>query len=481
MSRIYPLIICGGKGTRLWPISRTQSPKQFQKIAGEDSMTFFQVAVQRHRGPLYHDPVIVTGVTHRGTVVKQLREIQSGSQIICEPMGRNTGPAVLAAAHAILRKDPDAVFVVVPADHVIEGSLSETIEACLPAALAGRIITFGITPRYAETGFGYITDAGPLDGSDTVRKVGQFVEKPPAEIAEALIAGGDAYWASGLSLFAARTIVDEYAKFDPATALHVANAVAYGTRTPEGLFLNEEDFAQTAAEPTEAVVFQKTDRIAMAALDVSWNDVGSWLAMYNIAARDSDGNVLQGDVITEGASNTMVRADSRLVSVVGLSDVIVIDTPDALLVARMDETQSVKQVVEQLKKVKRPETEVHAEAGPAMVPMKARSELAELAQIAQTDNFHLGTAEVEVGRTVMLDPGPRSRQVIVVQGMVHASGEGWSKTVREGGRIYADDVATVRILNCGDTEAELLFVTLEKVDLDQPLKPLERHAASGGG
>lgn len=472
MGQIYPLIICGGKGTRLWPISRTQSPKQFQKIAGEDSMTFFQVAVQRHRGEMYHDPVIVTGVTHRGTVVKQLREIQCGAQMICEPMGRNTGPAVLAAATAILRRDPDAVFVVVPADHIIDGNLTDTIMSCLPAAKAGRIITFGIPPRYAETGFGYITEAGPLDGFDTVRAVGGFVEKPPAHEAHELIESGSAYWASGLSMFSARTIVEEYGKFDPETSRHVANAVAYGAVTPDGLFLNEEDFAQTNAEPTEGVVFERSERIAMAPLDVSWNDVGSWLAMYNISNRDKNGNVLQGDVIAEGAQNTMVRADSRLVSVVGLSDVIVIDTPDALLVAKMDETQSVKQVVERLKSQQRTESEVHAEAGPAMVPASKQLELAR--SIAQTDNFHLGTAEIEVGRTIMLDRGPRSQQVIVVQGMVHASGKGWSKTVREGGRIYADDAATVRILNCGDVEAELLFVTLEKVDLDESVKPLAK-------
>lgn len=461
MSKIYPLVICGGKGTRLWPLSRTQSPKQFQKIAGEDSMTFFQVAVQRHRGALYHDPVVVTGVTHRGTVVKQLREIQSSAKIICEPMGRNTGPAVLAAAHAIVRRDPEAVFVVVPADHVIEGDLSSTIARCLPAAQAGRIITFGISPRYAETGFGYILDDGPLEGFETIRQVGRFVEKPPQDEAEALLEQGNAYWASGLSLFSAETIIAEYGRFDPDTARHVGNAVAYGTRTPDGLFLNEEDFAQAAAEPTEGVVFQRSDRIAMAPLDVSWDDVGSWLAMYNISPADKNGNVLQGDVIAYDATNTMVRADSRLVSVVGLSDVIVIDTPDALLVARMDETQSVKAVVEKLKELHRPETEVHAEATPAMVPFKERSELTALAGLSNSDNFHLGTAEVEVGRTVMLDRGPHTRQVIVVRGSVHASGEGWSKTVSEGGRIYADDAATVRILNCGDTAAELLFVTLE--------------------
>ncbi|MFW2544247.1 mannose-1-phosphate guanylyltransferase [Primorskyibacter sp. 2E107] len=473
MTTIYPLIICGGKGTRLWPLSRTQSPKQFQKISGPESSTFFQVAVQRHSGPVYNDPVIVTGVTHRGTVVKQLREIQSNAQIICEPMGRNTGPAVLAAAHAISRKDPNALFVVVPADHIISGPLTETIEACIPAAQAGHIITFGIPPRYAETGFGYITDAGPMEGYEAIRQVGGFVEKPPAEEAQALIDSKAAYWASGLSMFSARTIIDEYARFDPRTAAYVADSVEFGSDTPDALYLNEADFAEAASEPTEGVVFEKTDRIALAPLDVSWDDVGSWLAMYNISPQDQNGNVLQGDVIALDAVNTMVRADSRLVSVVGLTDVIVIDTPDALLVARMDETQSVKKVVEQLKASHRTETEVHAEAKPAMVPFEKQKEVARL---VESDKFHLGTAEIDVGRTVILDKGPRNRQVIVVQGTVHASGPGWSKTATEGGRIYADENGEVRIVNSGDDKAELLFVTLEKLDVGAVSLPMASNA-----
>lgn len=468
--RITPLIICGGNGTRLWPISRKHSPKQFQRIGGPDSLTFFQSAVQRHRADVFTDPVIVTGRIHQGTVRKQLQDLQVRARIICEPMGRNTGPAVLAAAEVMLAEDPETIFLVVPADHVIEGDLATPMAACLPAAEAGQIVTFGIAPRYAETGFGYIVDGGPMAGDTPVRRVAQFVEKPPAPDAEALIAAGGAYWASGISMFAAATIREEYRKFDPLTAELIAQSVRDATMEEDALHLASGSFGEAASLPTESAVFERTDRIALAPLDVSWDDVGSWKAMYGISAPDRDGNVLQGDVIAMDAQNTMVRADSRLVSVVGLSDVIVIDTPDALLVARMDQTQDVKAIVDELKKTARSETERHQEAKPAMVPMVDRETVSAL---AQSDSYQVGAAEIAVGRALTIEPGD-ARQALVVRGRLHAQGAGWQKTVGEGGRIYTDPKGPITITNLSDQPAELLFVTLASPDF-QP-KSLGRVA-----
>jgi mannose-1-phosphate guanylyltransferase/mannose-6-phosphate isomerase len=177
MTRIYPLIICGGNGTRLWPISRSQSPKQFQRVGDATSPTFFQMAIQRHSVPGYEMPWVISSIRHRATVTAQLAEIGRDARILLEPMGRNTGPAVLAAALTLIQSDPDGVLVVVPADHVIEGDINATILSMAPAAAAGYIVTFGIKPRYAETGFGYITDAGPVPGVKGLHKVGRFVEK----------------------------------------------------------------------------------------------------------------------------------------------------------------------------------------------------------------------------------------------------------------------------------------------------------------
>ena len=312
MTRIHPLIICGGNGTRLWPVSRTQSPKQFQKVGEETSHTFFQAAVQRHRGPGYAAPVIVSSIRHRLTVTAQLAEIDCAAQIIHEPMGRNTGPAVLAAALMLVEQDPDAIMVVVPADHVIEGDITSTIMAMVNPAKAGHIITFGIKPRYAETGFGYITDGGPVVEFPGLRVVDRFVEKPPSRKARLLVESDIAYWASGLSMFAARTIIAEYAKFDAATVEAVRLAVSKGYLAADGLELDASHFAATFAAPTESMVFEKTDRIALAPLDVDWSDVGSWTAMYGISKSNPQGNVLQGDVIAVETTNCMVRSTSRL-------------------------------------------------------------------------------------------------------------------------------------------------------------------------
>ncbi|MBU2981407.1 mannose-1-phosphate guanylyltransferase/mannose-6-phosphate isomerase [Lentibacter algarum] len=470
MKKITPLIICGGNGTRLWPLSRKHSPKQFQRIGDADSLTFFQSAIQRHRAPVFAEPVVVTGRIHEGTVRKQLQELQVSARIICEPMGRNTGPAVLAAAEVMLAEDPDTLFVVVPADHVIEGDLTLPFTACIDAAVAGQIVTFGIEPRFPESGFGYIVDGGEMEGFGPVRRVDRFVEKPPVVEATALIEAGGAYWASGISMFSAATIHDEYFKFDPTTAAHVAQSVQEAKRQDGSLHLASGSFGQADAQPTESAVFERTDRIALAPLDVDWDDVGSWKAMYGISKPDANGNVLQGDVIALGAQNTMVRADSRLVSVVGLSDVIVIDTPDALLVARMDQTQDVKAIVDELKKSHRRETERHQEAKVAMVPMIDQEKVSAL---AESDNYQVGAAEIAVGRTMTLEAGD-ARQALIVRGHVHAQGPAWQKTSSEGGRVYTDPDGPITITNLSDEPTELLFVTLASADF-QP-KSLKRVA-----
>lgn len=457
MTSVYPLIICGGNGTRLWPVSRTQSPKQFQKVGEESSLTFFQSAVERHRGPGYEAPCIVSALRHRETVAAQLAEIGCPAQVIHEPMGRNTGPAVLAAAMRLYAQDPEALMVVIPADHVINGDLNSTIMAMRSAASAGFIITFGIKPRYAETGFGYITDAGPMITQPGLRQVERFVEKPPTRKARLLVESDVAYWASGLSMFAARTIIAEYQKFDPATVQAVRMAVAEGRQAADGFELAAQHFAAASAQPTESMVFEKTDKIALAPLDVDWSDVGSWTAMYGISKSDTQGNVLQGDVIAVETTNSMVRSTSRLVTVVGMKDVIVIDTPDALLVTRVGHCQNVKKVAEFLKGGNRVEAEKHQALPKPRVGAQAYSAMTPL---FQNDSMEIVQARIAPGASLDLNPVAHC-EILIARGDVIVSTIRSDTALQQGQRQSLQADLPAILVNDTLEEAEVIVLTMQ--------------------
>lgn len=363
---IFPLILCGGMGSRLWPMSRIDQPKQFQPTNGFGSTTYFQSTLLRHRGPGFQTPIVVTNFRHGPIVDRQMNELQMQGIVIAEPVGRNTGPAVLAAAMVILRQNPDAQLLVLPSDHIIRGDMTGIVQAMSAPARDGRIITFGVPPRYAETGYGYITDAGASDVHDGLHDVGSFIEKPPADKAQGLIDEGQAYWASGISLFRADVIVEEYLRFDPMTASAVDAAVTLGLeRRPRAgrrdhILLDEGTFRQARSEPTERAIFEVSDRIGLAPLDgIEWDDVGAWAAVHRISDTDDEANVLTGDIIAIDTRNSLVQSDGRLVAVIGMDDVVVVDTPDALLVTHRSRSQDVKGLVERLQATDRAEVKSH--------------------------------------------------------------------------------------------------------------------------
>lgn len=359
MTKIHPLVLCGGMGSRLWPMSRQHQPKQFQPTNGPGTLTYFQTTVQRHRGPIYEDPIVVTNLRHADLASQQLAEIQSAGLVIAEPFGRNTGPAVLAAAMTILSRDPAGLLLVLPADHMILGDLNTTISAMRSAARAGRIVTFGITPGYAETGFGYIIDGGADAGHPGLRSVSRFVEKPDFSTATDLIASGTAYWASGISLFRADVICAEFARLDPATFKAVQQALLLSRPRSNGMLLDQVAFAMATDNPTERAVFERSTAVSMAPISVKWDDVGAWAAVYDVNHKSADGNVTSGDVLAVDTTNSLIRSDGRLVVVVGMQDMIVVDTKDALLVTDRAHAQQVKQVVDTLKANGRDEVVTH--------------------------------------------------------------------------------------------------------------------------
>lgn len=467
MKKIYPLIICGGNGTRLWPISRTHSPKQFQKVGDAGSLTFFQSAVERHRETGFETPVIVSAARHARTVHRQLREIGAKADVLLEPMGRNTGPAVLASALRLFAKDPDALMLVVPADHVIDGDINASIKAVQAGAEAGFIITFGIKPRYAETGFGYITDGGPIIEHPGLREVERFVEKPPTRKARLLVESDIAYWASGISLFRAATIIEEYRRFDPETVTHVEQALASARTTAEGLVLNGEHFALADASPTESTVFERTRRIALAPLDIEWSDVGSWTAMYGISSANPQGNVLQGDVIAVESKNCMVRSETRLVTCVGLEDIIVVDTPDALLVTKVGHCQSVKKVAEHLKKSERVEAEKH---------QGSEFEWGAIKQLVSKDHMTLCSVTIKPGASMSIDPIP-GREAILSSGELLLTSGSVQTRLSEGDRHEIDPQTRSTLSNPGPLPAEVLIMTIALTTKPQDVLPLPRYAS----
>jgi mannose-1-phosphate guanylyltransferase/mannose-6-phosphate isomerase len=357
---ITPVVLCGGMGSRLWPMSRVEQPKQFQPTVGKGSLTYFQATLQRHRGPDFAEPIVVTNANQAALVHRQLDDLQLQGQVIGEPVGRNTGPAVLAAAICAHRQDRDAVILVLPSDHMIKGNINRIIRSMRPAAEDGRIISFGVKPTYPETGYGYITDGGTVDDYPGLHRVGQFVEKPGYDHAQRLIEAGGAFWASGISLMRAATLIEEFSRLDPVTHAAVTAALGAAELRTLGILLDEESFRQAVNEPTERQVFERTPAIALAPLHgVVWDDVGAWNAVYKVSDQDADGNVLHGDVIAMNTRNSLVQSETRLVAVIGMQDTVVIDTPDAVLVTKRAHSQDVKQLVDRLKAGKRREVRTH--------------------------------------------------------------------------------------------------------------------------
>lgn len=467
MTEITPLIICGGNGTRLWPISRTHSPKQFQKIGDAASLSFFQSAVERHSGEGFATPLIVSSAKHGRTLHRQLRQIGRGAEVILEPMGRNTGPAVLAAALKLAAKDPDALMLVVPADHVIEGDINTTIRAVRQGAEDGYIITFGIKPRYAETGFGYITDGGPIIETPNLREVERFVEKPPTRKARLLVESDIAYWASGISMFKAATIIEEFTRYDPKTLDAVVHALSNASVTSEGLLLDGNAFEKADNEATEKAIFERTERIALCPLDVEWSDVGSWTAMYGISDSDERGNVIQGDVIAVESKNCMVRSDTRLVTCVGLEDIIVVDTADALLVTKVGHCQSVKKVAEHLKSSERIEAERH---------QRSDYEWGSIRQVVARDHMSMCLVTVKPGATMRLDPAP-GREAIVAAGEVLLTNGRTQARLGEGERQELCDATPTTLANPGPATVEVMVMTIALLTTPQDLASSARHAS----
>jgi len=355
--KIYPVILSGGAGTRLWPLSRAVLPKQLLPLVADKTM--LQETAQRVSAwPGVMAPLVVCGNDHRFMVAEQLREIGiTPLGILLEPVGRNTAPAVAAAANFLKKIDPEALMLVLPADHVIENGAAfrDAVERAVTLVGQGKLATFGIVPTAPETGYGYIRRGEAVADCGDCYGVARFVEKPDAATAQSFLDEGGYYWNSGMFMFAAGRFLDELQEHAPQIASAAEKAVRTGYSDLDFCRLEEQAFSDSPSDSIDYAVMEKTLDAAVVPADIGWNDVGSWSALWEVQPKDANGNAQRGDVYLDGVKNSLVRAESRIVAVVGVEDIVVVETQDAVLVTHKNQVQRVKQVVEHLKSKARTE------------------------------------------------------------------------------------------------------------------------------
>ena len=356
---ITPVILCGGSGTRLWPLSRELYPKQLLALTAEQ--TLLQQTATRLAGHAgVGAPLVICNEEHRFLVAEQLRQCHvTPAAIILEPVGRNTAPAVAVAARHAISHDPDSLLLVLPADHLIADveHFWQAVQRGLPLANGGKLVTFGIVPEGPETGYGYIEKGEQeADGCFTIK---QFVEKPDLPTAEQYLASGNFYWNSGMFLLKGDAFLAELARHNATMAAACDAACQSSVPDLDFLRLDSEAFAACPSDSIDYAVMEKTDSGVVIPVDPGWNDIGSWAALWQVGGQDEDGNVLSGDVITVDSHNSYLHSDHRLIAAVGVDDLVVVETADAVLVSPKDRVQEVKKVVNLLRRDQRSEANLH--------------------------------------------------------------------------------------------------------------------------
>nr|WP_199775483.1 mannose-1-phosphate guanylyltransferase/mannose-6-phosphate isomerase [Microbulbifer pacificus] len=355
---MIPVILCGGTGSRLWPLSREAYPKQFLSLAGNQTM--LQATALRLDGlPHVEAPILVCNEAHRFAAAEQLQEVGRAAQsILLEPCARNTAPAIALAALSAVENGQDPLLLVLPADHVVAdtAAFQQAVNSAKKLAEDGLLVTFGIVPTCAETGYGYIRSGDALEGG---WKVAEFVEKPDLATAEQYLASGEYNWNSGMFLFRASRYLEELAQHHPAMLDACRAALSGAARDLDFTRIDAEAFGRCPADSVDYAVMEKTESAAVIPMQAGWSDVGSWSALWELADRDENDNLLRGDVLAEDASGCLVHGGDRLVGILGVQDLVVVDTDDALMVAHKSRVQDVKKLVQRLKQSERSEAETH--------------------------------------------------------------------------------------------------------------------------
>ena len=443
-----PVVLAGGTGSRLWPKSRAALPKQFLSLTSNSTM--LQDTVTRLNGTNAEPPVFICNDAHRFLVAEQLRKKNiEHDGILLEPVGRNTAPAIALAALHATKTGNDPVLLVLAADHLIKDQEAFHSAIVKAEALAneGKLVTFGIVPDKPHTGYGYIKAGKVLNVGF---EVADFVEKPQPETAKQYVESGDFFWNSGMFMFKASRYIEELGKYNPEMLEVCRRAIETEAPDLDLIRVDSEIFSTCPDDSIDYAVMEKTDSAAMVPLDAGWSDVGSWTSLWETADKDEDGNICVGDTILEKTRNSYVNAEQRLVSVIGLEDVIVVETKDAVMVAHRDDAQSIKNVVNKLKAEKRPEFECHREV---FRPWGSYD------SIDNGARFQVKRITVKPGEKLSVQMHHhRAEHWIVVSGSANVTIDDNTKLVTENESVYIPIGAVHALENPGKIPLELIEV-----------------------
>ncbi len=450
MTKIMPVIMCGGSGTRMWPESRESLPKQFIPLIGQRST--FQSIISVVSDPAIFGPaVVITNFEYRFRVAEQLREIGAEAVILLEPDRRDSAAAVGAAAAWAATHDPKTVVAVLAADHVFEDGkqFGRLCAQAYRAAAAGEIVTFGVTPDHPATGYGYIHPGAPLEGDAQVRRIERFVEKPDEARARAFIEDGY-LWNSGNFVFRADVMLEELQRFEPEIASATASAVSAAKKDLGFVVLDHDSFATAPKTSIDYAVMERTKRAVVLTADVGWSDVGEWSAVWRLSPRDASGNSLRGRAVVMDSSNLLVRSEEQLVAVIGLKDVVVIATGDAVLVADRAQADKVKKLVEGLKAQGHTEATEHR---------RNYRPWGYYQSIDQGSRYQVKRIVVRPnGRLSLQKHHHRAEHWVVVRGAAEVTLNGKVELVHENKSIYLPMGSTHRLANPGKIDLELIEV-----------------------
>jgi mannose-1-phosphate guanylyltransferase/mannose-6-phosphate isomerase len=449
MSKVIPVILSGGAGTRLWPLSREMYPKQLLSLTSKQTMlqdTALRLAAIAGAIP----PIVVCNEAHRFTVAEQIHALDiQPSAILLEPSGRNTAPAVALAALEALKIDPNATLVVAPADHVIRdaGAFQQAAEVAVALAQDDKLITFGIVAHAPETGYGYIRRG---EGAGPAYPVAQFIEKPPLDLALQYVASGDYYWNSGMFVFKASRYLSELSSLAPDILAACTAAFQAATTDLDFVRIDKAEFIKCRSESIDYAVMEKTQDALVLPLDAGWSDVGSWSSLFDVLPADMEGNVLQGDVMVHDTHDCYVHSTSRLVAAVGMQDHIIVETKDAILVAPKDRVQDVKDLVAKIKKSGRTESALHREV---FRPWGSYD------SIDSGERFQVKRLSVKPGGVLSLQMHHhRAEHWIVVQGAARITRNDEVFLLAENESTYIPVGATHRIENPGKVPLHIIEV-----------------------